>query len=1603
MSHPLNHRLNESLRDAMLAYYLNHKVPASLQGTLNNVDDLYEHWLLDVQVSQAVPTSPVACAISSLQQYITRIQLGLEPGYEQQHMTPLQDRTWREQLHAYPVWSASQQLRYHPANYLDPSLRSNKTDSFQQLENDLSQCRLQPDTVLMAIQGYLARFEEIANIRTLNGYIDGNADQLHNSTYYFIGKSTSENTYYWRALDMSRRSASTPTKPSLHAWSDWKKINLTLPDDTVEQTIRPVFFNNRLYFIWAQCIKPAPASSFMASQPRDDEGEDLMEWVNDHYAKFRLSFSYKKYDDSWSVPHTCIDQYCATEAVNAASLVVLNANTQSIAIAAGGTPDTLFLGLYAAIGQNSHPPEHFAAKFFQAVEVDQHFNISAVADGGSPGRYKIPPGSELSEKIKDLLDAFDPAQRRAVQGVLRGDVPHENGYYSELLTDNARKYFTLFGPANQGHLQFKIAPYTQRNITVTLLDALTADNNSDNYENKQPHIRDMPATSPVYDLNTNSLIITSTLDEAFRKPYSVTLSTSDNQISVTLRTDSTLDDPGVTRLKLGKGSHIIGAISDFRSTHYALYIKNPKTQEEFTNAVHEIDQRLITATENDHLGTITLEGRYIDKAAFIHLYTNRHIEFNLRLARYSTYNVPTGKHRGVKKLHFQNALLLANISISTSPLYLYKHVIMGSAFSPNLLSTVVDITAYQILNFLHTAHDSVSGTSPELPKGHSVTAHVPLVGTAATDVTVLHGVITLEATEEGPTVLGYALKAVTLTVETAAASAPLTQQRAPAITRHTQQPWGNAEFIDFSKSALVKKNVPGPIRLNTCFAAKLVQTAGISVEHLYRLSPQQWQEPPLSSAGTVEPIDFHGAAGKHFWELFLYLPWLVAHRLNHEQQYAQAQAWLHYIFDPTRAADVSADRPHYWGFNELVQQQTGPNGTNIDPHFSALGAPVHFRKAIYLFYLDILINRGDAAYRHPTPDNLTQAKLWYTRASQLLQTRPKITTVELWANIRLEDLEKNISHALRQLERQAPLIEIDRPIEGAYLPQLTDTDNLCLPFNPNLVARWDKLESRLHNLRHNFDITGKPLHLPLYAAPLAPQQLLASQAKSSLGQATLAFVIDAQVGHYRFHTRLGHAQAATDALMQFASTLLSLYERKEQAEYLEMQQQQAWDLANIVVSQQTQALVLDERNRQALEASRGVLETRLAYYDRLLTEGVSRAESQAGQLYLLSASFDNAASVASAGGGIAMLAPNIAGTAFGGSRWEGAFYAVQALAQGTATALRSTAADLDRTEHFNRRAQEWAFALQQTQLELAQLDAQRQAYAEQEKATRLQLRLAQTSLAQARSNHQLLAKRFTKAQLYGWVNAQLSQFYDQTYEVCQSLCLAAQACWQYEMADFNRRFVQVDAWNNPLRGYLAGESLKLSLLNMNAAYLDNPAQDLEIIKTVSLRHHLHDCHVTTLSEATDTPPDWARHMMQLVKTGNLHFKLTKALFDQDYPGHVLRRINSISVSLPATLGPYEDVRAMLTQTRNETELPDGSVYRDMRAHQQIALSTGLNDDGLFTLTFNQQERYLPFEYTGAISDWSLSFPVPSGQKTVLESINDIVIHLRYTARSGDRA
>jgi hypothetical protein len=152
-------------------------------------------------------------------------------------------------------------------------------------------------------------------------------------------------------------------------------------------------------------------------------------------------------------------------------------------------------------------------------------------------------------------------------------------------------------------------------------------------------------------------------------------------------------------------------------------------------------------------------------------------------------------------------------------------------------------------------------------------------------------------------------------------------------------------------------------------------------------------------------------------------------------------------------------------------------------------------------------------------------------------------------------------------------------------------------------------------------------------------------------------------------------------------------------------------------------------------------------------------------------------------------------------------------------------------------------------------------------------------------------------------------------------------------------------------------------------------------------------------------------LLTLRNEGRCEFALTEELFDRDFPGHFRRQIRTVSVSFGTQGGPV-GVNATLTQIDNKTVLsadpqavkfllapvgsPPDSLRGDWRPSQQIALSDledGRDNNGLFELRYDD-DRYLPFEGTGAVSRWRLDAGRPRAD------LLDVTIIVKYTAEQG---
>ena len=325
---------------------------------------------------------------------------------------------------------------------------------------------------------------------------------------------------------------------------------------------------------------------------------------------------------------------------------------------------------------------------------------------------------------------------------------------------------------------------------------------------------------------------------------------------------------------------------------------------------------------------------------------------------------------------------------------------------------------------------------------------------------------------------------------------------------------------------------------------------------------------------------------------------------------------------------------------------------------------------------------------------------------------------------------------------------------------------------------------------------------------------------------------------------------------------------------------------------------------------------------------------------------------------------------------------------------------------YARRKQEWTFQsnlaageinLIYKQLRAAQI---REAIAEFElKNHRQQIKHAKaiqgfldgekTSIGASNPAH----KRTSTLAFYAWLRREVKGLHSQCFQFAFDVARKAERALQRELGDSKLSFLQF-GYMSGKEGLLAGEKLHLDLKRMEMAYHELNQREYELTK-----------HVSVLQVAP-------LELMKLRAIGRCIVSLPEELFDMDGPGHYFRRIKSVAVSIPCVAGPYTSVSCTLTLQRSSIRtnslLLEGSYARESAEDtrfsdyfgslQSIVTSNAQSDSGLFEANL-RDERYLPFEGSGAISQWQLELPAEFRQFDY-DTIADVILHLRYTARAG---
>lgn len=680
------------------------------------------------------------------------------------------------------------------------------------------------------------------------------------------------------------------------------------------------------------------------------------------------------------------------------------------------------------------------------------------------------------------------------------------------------------------------------------------------------------------------------------------------------------------------------------------------------------------------------------------------------------------------------------------------------------------------------------------------------------------------------------------------------------------------------------------------------------------------------------------------------------------------------------------------------------NDDPFDPHAIARLRIGAYEKYTVIQYIQNLIDWGDRSFSGNTWETLSTATLLYTVASELLGSKPVDKgAAPARTPVSYSDIRAKYGQDIPQflIDMAAALDSRDDDVEWTlHTPVMEISSYFTIPENTTLLQLWDVVEDRLYKLRNSLDINGNPRTTPLYESTVDPMSI-AKAAASSPGSLSPLPASAKDLYPYRFTYLIEQAKALANRLISVGAQLLSVLEKKDAEEFLYVTNQNESSLLDLTTQVKESQLAELSKSVGALSCSLAGAQAKHDHFDKLISTGLSDAENTSLDAAEAAFALGIVANAMRLAAGAAHAVPQI------GSPFAMTYGGVQ-----VGSMLNSIAGGLEigvSISHFisqrsstmagyQRREEDWRIQRTQFSHDIQNIGKQMESLRERIAGATRELEIHKRNIELKQQMLSFLRGKFTGSQLYQWMLGRLNTVMWQTYQFAMELALKAQAAYQWER-NSNSTFVAYQYWDSVKKGLLSGESLLTALDQMEIAFWKTNTRSLEIEKHVSL--------------ALNCP----QALLDLKTKGTCTFDLTEALYDYDYPGGYNRRIVSVSVSIPALVGPYQSLRAVLTQTKHAiVTAPDikgaryllsgdggeapPSVLLQYPADQRIALSKGVDDSGVFNLNFGD-ERYLPFEGAGAVSSWRLDMP-KSTNRFDFQTISDVIVHIKYRASHSEK-
>jgi hypothetical protein len=737
----------------------------------------------------------------------------------------------------------------------------------------------------------------------------------------------------------------------------------------------------------------------------------------------------------------------------------------------------------------------------------------------------------------------------------------------------------------------------------------------------------------------------------------------------------------------------------------------------------------------------------------------------------------------------------------------------------------------------------------------------------------------------------------------------------------------------------------------------------------------------------------------------------------------------------------------------------------FDPHKVAANRPIAYMKHVVMKYVENLIAWGDFLFRQDTMESVNEALQIYVIANHILGKRPEFVPKRGEIKAESYDSLKNkwddFSNALVELENIFPYssdASVSSASSGTSLLGVGSALYFCIPANDKLLEHWDTVADRLYKIRHCMNLDGVERRLALFAPPIDPAALIAALSQGlSLG--SILADLSSPPPIYRFTFLVQKANELCADVKALGTALLGALEKKDAEELGRLRATNETQMLELTTAVRERQVLAAKATRESLDKARETAAQKLQHYVDLLGNDsvtvpsapevsvtltadsqlppdttittvepdvdVSLVDGGESGVKVIPKEKENldrseaakwtnlGAATADTLAGIFSLFPQFdgEGTPFGvgaGAWWGGqnlgaATSAAAKAVAGAASFLSAQAGQAATMATFIRREQEWAFQGNLAAREIVQLDKQITSAEIQFQIAQKELENHKQSIENAKAVEQFLKDKFTGQELYQWMKEQLFAVYKQSYNLAYDLAKKAEKAYKYELGTETASFISYGYWDDSKQGLSSGEKLQLALRQLEKSYLEENRRELELSKNISLAR-LDPLALITLRE-----------------TGTCRVTLPEELFDLDFRGHYFRRIKSVRLSIPCVVGPHTSIacslRLLSNTVRANTAMNESGNYehendegvwidddrfRTSRAPvTAIATSQAQADSGMFELSF-RDERYLPFERAGAISEWRIEL---SAEKELRQfdytTISDVIIHLNYTAREDN--